>query len=733
MFSKSATTFLRISLVVVLLIAGVWLVGRRAAPAAESAARQSAVLQAAPGGRAQVDPNAPPLPDMSMVEPTTVDLRTIPAGVYDPNNQYDRWQRGEIDLTENESIVSEAEAAALREAALKLPPSANIDDATAVTANGPISGAPAAGVSFDSIYYNECCGGGGNVPPDPELAVGPNHVIAVVNVAFEIYNKSGTSVVGPTTFSSFMAGNANCTGVFDPNAIYDEEAGRYILGIDADGSYYCIAVSQTSDPTGNWNLYAFPTATGSEFFDYPHAGVGRDAIYMGANIFAPGFLESRVYAFDKWAMYNGQAAAGVVKDLPTTEDTPQPLHLHGWAQGTWPTSGPHYFFTETNYDGSSYSVWSWANPFTNTSPTKVGNTLNLNAYTGVTAGLPVNVPQSGGSTVQGNDYRPQDFEYRDGYAWSVSTISCNPGGGTVNCLRWVKVNPATATIADAGVYSSTGQHRFFGDLAVNACGDMALGYTKSSTSMWPSVWYTGRKAADAAGSLQAEAELKAGEIAYTAFDSVPRRWGDYTEMTIDPAGTTFWYLGEYSRSAGTSSSGRWGTWIGSFTYADCVPGGATPTPTPTNTPGPTPTPTNTPPPTFTPTPTNTPAPTFTPTPTNTPTANVLHIGDLDGAKVMTASNRWRATVTVKVVNGSNAPVSGAKVTGAWSNGETGSGSCTTDTTGTCKIIKNNIRYARTSVRFTVNNVVKSGWTYNAALNSDPDGDSNGTYITITRP
>ena len=80
-------------------------------------------------------------------------------------------------------------------------------------------------------------------------------------------------------------------------------------------------------------------------------------------------------------------------------------------------------------------------------PTKVGSTLNLNAYTGVTGAMPLNAPQQGGSTVQGNDYRPQDFEYRDGYAWSVSTISCNPGGGTVNCLRWVKVNPATATRA----------------------------------------------------------------------------------------------------------------------------------------------------------------------------------------------------------------------------------------------------------------------------------------------
>jgi hypothetical protein len=730
MFSKSATTLLRVGLVAVLLIAGAWLVGRRAGPAPESAARQDTVLQAAPGGRAQVDPNAPPLPDMSMASPTVVDLRTIPAGVYDPNNQFDRWQRGEIDLTENESIVSEARAAELREEALRLPPSANIDDATSVSANGPIIGAPALGASFDSIYITECCGGGANVPPDPELAVGPNHVIAVVNVAFEIYNKSGTSVVGPTTFSSFMAADPNCSGVFDPNAIYDEEAGRYVLGIDADGTHYCIAVSQTSDPTGNWNLYSFPTATGNEFFDYPHAGVGRDAIYMGANIFTSSFLESRVYAYDKWAMYNGQPAAGVVKDLPTTEDTPQPLHLHGWAQGTWPTSGPHYFFTETNYNGSSYSVWSWANPFSNTSPTKVGNTLNLNAYTGVTAGLPVNVPQSGGSAVQGNDYRPQDFEYRDGYAWSVSTISCNPGSGTVNCLRWVKVNPATATIADAGVYSSNGQHRFFGDLAVNACGDMALGYSKSSTSMWPGIWYTGRKATDAAGTLQAEAELKAGEIAYTAFDSVPRRWGDYTEMTIDPAGTTFWYLGEYSKIT-NNNNGRWGTWIGSFSYADCNPGG--PTATPTNTPGPTatPTPTNTPGPTLTPT--NTPQPTFTPTPTNTPVANVMHVGDLDGSKLYTATNRWRAIVTIKVVDDSNQPVSGATVSGVWSNGATGSGSCTTNTSGTCSLNKNNIRRATLSVRFTVNNVTKSGWTYNAALNSDPDGDSNGTFITITRP
>ena len=548
--------------------------------------------------------------------------------------------------------------------------------------------------------------------------MGPNHAIAVVNVAFEIYNKSGVSLVGPTTFSSFFASNPNCTGVFDPNALYDEEADRYMLGIDADGFYYCVAVSQTGNPTGSWNIYAFPTASGADFFDYPHAGVGRDAIYMGANIFNGGFKESRVWAFDKWAMYNGQAAASPHTPLPTTGDTPQPLTLHGWQPGPWPTSGPHYFFTETDYNGATYSVWSWANPFGGTSPTNVG-TVNLTTFTGVSAGMPVNVPQSGGQTIQANDYRPQDFEYRNGYAWGISTIACNPGGGTVNCIRWAKINPATATIVDAGVYSSTGQHRFFGDLAVNHCDDMAVGYTKSSSSMWPSVFYTGRKAGDAPGTLQAEAQLKAGELAYTAFDSVPRRWGDYTEMTIAPDGTTFWYLGEYSKNTGTNS-GRWGTWIGSFTFADPATGAPTPPSPATGT--------------TTATPATTATPTSTPTPTATSQATGMHVGDLDGVSVLTNNNsRWKATVTITVHDASHGVVSGAKGNGNWSNGATGNASCTTNAAGQCTVIKTRLRLNVNSVRFNVTKVTKSGMTYSAASNHDPDSDSNGTYIIVNKP
>ncbi len=587
----------RIVLPLLILAAGVWLVGLSANPAPETASRQEAIQAFAPASNGIVETGDFAIPTSQIAEPVSVNLRDVPAGELDPNNQLHRWQRGEIDLVEQDGILGAAQVAKLQAEAAELLPSLAIQEPT-----GPNPLTPALGISFDSMDYNECCGGGGNVPPDPELTVGPNHIIAVVNVALEIYDKNGNSLVGPTTFASLMSANPSCTGVFDPNAIYDESADRYILGIDANGTGYCMAVSQTGDPTGSWNIYHYVTGSASLFFDYPHAGVGRDAIYMGANMFTFSFLDSRVWAFDKQAMYAGQPAASVMRNLGSNEDTPQPINLHGWNQGTWPTSGPHYILTETSYNGANHTIWAWNDPFGANTLTPVGS-FNLNTTTGVTAGLPINSVQSGsGGSLNAGDWRPLDFEYRNGFGWTTMTISCNPGSGTVNCIRWAQINPATATVVQSGVLASNGEYRFHPDLAVNHCNDMAVGYTKSSSSTFPSVFYAGRQGSDPLNTLQAETLIKAGEITYTSFESSsPRRWGDYTGMTIDPNGTTFWYLGEYSKNTGTTQ-GRWGTYIASMSYPACTTGGPTPTPTSTGVP---PTPTNTPVP---PTPTNTPGP-----------------------------------------------------------------------------------------------------------------------------
>lgn len=506
--------------------------------------------------------------------PFPIYLPSIPAGVYDPKNKLARgWGQDGIAKRMTKRI-SATEAQRLRDEAMKMKPNLKVQIAQTAQTTTITPVAPTSGVGFDSLDINSCCGGGANVPPDPELAVGPNHIIAVTNVAFEIYDKSGALLSGPTTFSSFFAGTPGCSSVavFDPNVLYDEEADRFILGIDGDGTDYCVAATTGSSPLGTWNSYGFPTNFANAFFDYPHAGVGVDAIYMGSNQFGgtlPGGFEGRVFAMDKVALYNG-GALSVVTESTGSDGTPQPMNLHGFNAGTWPTTGPHYIMTEL-FDGANHSVWSWVDPFGANIFSKKGD-LNLNTATGVSAGFPVDVPQSGGASIQGNDWRGLDTEYRNGSIWMTNTLACNPGSGTVNCIRWAKIDPAVPAVLDAGVYSSNGEYRIFPDLAVNECGDMAIGYTKSSSSMFPGIWVTGRENTDPSGVLQAETELKAGEIAYTAFDTAPRRWGDYTGMTIDPDGKTFWYLGEYSKDTG-NPNGRWGTYVGSYSFASC--GGVT--------------------------------------------------------------------------------------------------------------------------------------------------------------
>ncbi len=109
-------------------------------------------------------------------------------------------------------------------------------------------------------------------------------------------------------------------------------------------------------------------------------------------------------------------------------------------------------------------------------------------------------------------------------------------------------------------------------------------------------------------------------------------------------------------------------------------------------------------------------------------ATVMHVSDLDGTKTA-AGRKWNASVTITVRNGSGVAVSGATVTGSWAG--KGSTACTTTTTGQCSMTKTGLTSA--SIVFTVTNVSKSGFSYNASLNSDPEGDSNGTSITIAKP
>ena len=108
----------------------------------------------------------------------------------------------------------------------------------------------------------------------------------------------------------------------------------------------------------------------------------------------------------------------------------------------------------------------------------------------------------------------------------------------------------------------------------------------------------------------------------------------------------------------------------------------------------------------------------------TPTQEI-HVGDIDGSSVPAAKNRWMASATVLIHDDAEASAgAGVTITGSWSNGANGSGDCVTNASGICTISKGNLKSNVSSVTFTVTSVT--------AANHDPDGDSNGTVIVITK-
>ena len=643
---------LRFTVLIILVVTGSWLLFQSGDLTPESVSRQEAVQNAlAPGG---IRSGSGQIVDNDQtgvmvygepVTPAVVDIRTLPSRAAEVDLLKEAYEAGTIDLGINEGPVSDA----LFEAMVAESSKQGIDRSVQNYQESQRNGAEALtalglGVGFKAIDYTQSQQG---VPPDPDIMVGKDHVVVGVNTSFQVFDKTGTSLVGPMLYSDFWGSNC-ATGesdvvLFDPYSQYDEEAGRYVLGITAydrslnggDNGWACIAVSQTDSADGLWYLYSFdgnPGGGADYFFDYPHIGVGQDALYLGANMFGAGFITNHIFAFEKDVMYAGGSPSSVKFNVSNSYFTLQPAKLKGLLTGGWPTNAnePHYFVdAQFGNNQTSLAVWQFSDPWGTPSLTQAG-TVTVNSYS-----LPVSQPQSGGSNIEGNDNRLLDVEYWGGKLWATHTVGCNPGGGTVNCVRWyeIDISSGTPSLVQQGTFSSSAEYRSFPDLGVNACGDMLVGYTKTSTSSFPSVYVAGREAGDAAGNLKDETLVHAGEDFYTAFDSVPRRWGDYTGMALDPDGTTLWYVGEYSRNQAVA---RWSTWVASYSWSGCdISPTPTPTPTATATDTPTATPTATSTNTATPSPTaestatSTPSPTTTPTPGPSPTATPTDAPTLD--------------------------------------------------------------------------------------------------------
>ncbi|HEX9069977.1 MAG TPA: hypothetical protein VF807_14490 [Ktedonobacterales bacterium] len=505
---------------------------------------------------------------------------------------------------------------------------------------GPTSlAAPAASNNFDGVG-NGFTGPNGTftvnaAPPDTNGTVGPQDYVQTVNTDFAVFNKDttrgavGTVRYGPVAINTLWSGFGGLCQTDndgDPTVVFDQIANRWVISqfavTGATSTWFeCVAVSTTSDPTGSYNRYSFPY---SNFDDYPKMGMWPDGYYVTYNLFnsANAFVGGEVCAMDRSSMVAGTTATQQCFTTSSAFGGLLPSNMDGATQP--PAGSPNYVValdTTTSLAFWKFHVdWTTPGNSTFTGPSSIAVASYAQACGGGTC-----IPQSG--TTQQLDSLADRVMYRLSYrnfgSYESLLVDHSITSGSSAGMRWYEIRSpnTTPSLFQQGTVAPDASYRWMGSIAQDHSGDMAMGYSVSSSSLHPGISYTGRLSTDALGTMpQGETSLIVGGGSQTG--SSLSRWGDYSSMTVDPADDcTFWYTSEYIPSNGAFN---WKTRIGSFKFTQC---GSSPTPTPGPTATPTPIPpTPTPGPTATPTPippTPTPIP---PTPTPAPGGGVTNGG-----------------------------------------------------------------------------------------------------------
>jgi hypothetical protein len=431
---------------------------------------------------------------------------------------------------------------------------------------GPTAAAPGTVGAFGGIAAT------GWAPPDCTLAAGPAHLLAAVNSTVHVYAKTGGAPVLQRTLTAWFSNVISQAKIFDPKALYDQHAGRWVLlcvalGQSSNTSFFLLSVSKTSDPLGGWFNYKLDamkdgnTQT-NNWADYPGLGVDAQALYLTANMFQfdGAFQYAKVRVVPKAAPYAGSPATfrDVVK-LKNADGnfafTVSPCHTYGAPQVQ--------YFVNTIFPSMSaptrtlLSLWSLTDALGN--PTMTRRNVGIAAY-----GLPPDATQKGTSTgLDSGDVRVLNAVFRGGSVWTTFTSRHDWGDGTnVAVAHWLQVDATTGALVQQGLFGTGGRHYFYPALMPDGNGNATMVFARSGAAEFASIRVTGRLASDTLGQLQASAELKAGVARYVHVVGGRNRWGDYAGIANDPTDNrTIWCYHGYASAVDT-----WGTWLGASRF-----------------------------------------------------------------------------------------------------------------------------------------------------------------------
>jgi len=428
-------------------------------------------------------------------------------------------------------------------------------------------------------------------PSDNSLAVGPDHIVQIVNSRMAIFTKKGRQfettghiLYGPVVTNTIFDGfGGQCEKQVSGDAVvrYDQLGDRWLFVLpvfrrppgEPNSPYsMCYAITEARDPRGPYHRYEFKRTL---FPDYPRPAVWPDGYYVPTST-GDTVIQKHVCVADRAKMLEGLPATEqcvIVDGVNFLNDADIDGH------GLPPPGAPNIVIaaggSQLHDRFSDDGIYAWDLHVDWKTPAKTALTgpvkIPVAPYHYLCNGqLTSCVPQPGTERrldAQG-DKVMQRLVYRniDGHEsiLALHSVDTKVGGGGV---RWYELRldkQRQPFLYQQGTYAPDEFYRWMGSIGMDRRGNIAVGYSFGGTPHFAGQRFAARLADDPKGVLSFhETVLAEGAASQTT----TIRWEDYSTTAMDPSDDcTFWYVGDYLKSGATSYSTR----IGSFQVPGCA-------------------------------------------------------------------------------------------------------------------------------------------------------------------
>lgn len=438
----------------------------------------------------------------------------------------------------------------------------------AVAVPAPSGDAPPLTASFRGIAMAETDGW---IPPDPNLAVGPGHVLAVVNETIALFDKAGARQ-GIKTLQAFFGTDPELS-VFDPKVAYDPWAKRYLVialsGRTGTESFYRIAASRGKYPTlarSSWRFFRLNAGKNganqtANWADYP--GIGFDArsdgaVYVTSNQFsaAGAFQYAKIRVLKKTQLYEGTSKV-TWKDFWGMKNANGSL-VFGIQPAQNLSDSPRGHLVNTARTGGG-KVTYWRVKGDPGSPTLSRHaTLAVIPYAEAAPAA-----QPTGPDIDTPDCRVMNAFFQDGTLYTTFTHAFDADGDAndqdESAVRLLGIDGGAKAVLFDYPLALPGRFLYWPGIGVDAAGSVYAVFACSGPDLRASACYTAWGAGEAVPRVPAL--LKEGEQAYSLSFDGRVRWGDYAGVARDPVTGEVWVSHEYAKDVGEVTA-EWETWIG---------------------------------------------------------------------------------------------------------------------------------------------------------------------------